>query len=429
MVNEQMPQKPSNLLPALQASLPPDSYTIIEGIAKEAASTGMSLFVVGGSVRDILLGVPVKDMDLVVEGNAAALAAEVAKGLGGEVSSYSQFGTALVYLDGHRFDLATARQEVYVRPGALPKVRPGTIHQDLGRRDFSINAMAIPMSGPGTGILLDPHKGQQDLKRGLIRVLHPGSFLDDPTRLLRAIRYEQRLKFQMEDETLAAMSQAVDRGSLDTVSGSRIRKELQLMFEEDQPSRLLSRCGEPGILRAIHPPLRDGTGAAKLDGHATDGLPLAYLAALSYNLTAQEGEAFIRRLAMPARWAKIVRDTIAVHGISGDRLSDGSYVGAQGKSHAELCSALEHVSSISVQVNALLSDSPLVREALEHYLSVLRYVKPILRGSDLISLGVSQGPRVGEILGQLKVAKIDGKVLTREDEVRMAKALGGLNGT
>ena len=420
-----MPQKPSTLLQALQGSLPPDSYTAIEGISKEAASTGMSLFVVGGAVRDVLLGVPVKDMDLVVEGDAATLAADVANKLCGEVSSYSQFGTAVVRVSGLRFDLATARQEVYVRPGALPKVTPGTIYEDLGRRDFSVNALAITMSGPETGLLLDPHDGQQDLNRGLIRVLHPGSFLDDPTRLFRAIRYEQRLDFQLEDETLAAMSRAVDRGSLDTVSGARIRRELQLVFEEEQPLRPLSRCGELGILRSIHPPLRDGAGPAKLAGHAAGGFPLAYLAALSYNLTAQEGETFTRRLVMPARWAKIVRDTITVREMS----VDGAQDGAHGISPAELYSALEKVSLISVEVNALLSDSRLVRDALNHYISSLRYVKPILRGIDLIGLGVPEGPRVGEILGQLKVAKIDGKALTREDEVRMAKTLGGLNGT
>ena len=189
MANDQMPQKLPGLLSAFQSSFPPHSYTLIQAIASEANSLAVPVFLVGGSVRDALLGVAVGDLDIVVEGNAVTLATKVAEALGGQVSSLSQFGTAMLKLSGKRLDLAMARREVYIRPGALPKVEASSIHEDLGRRDFSINAMAIALSGPEAGQLLDQHGGRKDLERGLIRVLHPKSFLDDPTRVLRAVRY------------------------------------------------------------------------------------------------------------------------------------------------------------------------------------------------------------------------------------------------
>ena len=376
---------------------------------------------VGGSVRDILLATPVKDLDLVVEGDAASLASQVADGLGGYVLARSQFGTATVKLQGLRYDFATARTESYSRPGALPRVTPSTILEDLQRRDFSVNALAIALGGPESGRLLDPSGHQKDLRQGLIRVLHTSSFRDDPTRILRALRYEQRLNFRLEAETKGLLVEAVEGGLLSAVSGARLRRELELMFHEPSPQLPLCRCGEVGVLKAIHPGLGDGSGVKELEDRGADAT-LEYLAALSYPLASEDGEALIHRLHMPSKWAKVVRDTIALRIETRGEPPKGLAKGQPDITPGQLCSFLDQFSPHSVQVNALLSESPEHRQALEHYLTELRYVKPALNGKDLIALGVDQGPAVGEVLGELKNARLDGRVSRREQEIELVKA-------
>ena len=389
----------------------------------------MPLYLVGGSVRDILLGVPLKDLDIVVEGDTTLLASKVSGELGGEVLKHSRFGTATVKIGDQPFDLATARRETYPQPGALPEVAPDTIEKDLGRRDFSINAMAISLSGPKPGSLIDLHGGKGDLQLGAIRILHPDSFIDDATRTLRAIRYAERLNFNLEDTTHAKLLEAVDGGMLDTISGARISRELGLIFEERDPHRSLAQCGELGILRAIYPPIGNGAGVWALAGTKTADAPLAYLAALSYPLTIHEGEAFIHRLHMASTWARVVKDTIAVR----LRCCDGPLsgleqaqpncprIGEPQMSKPQLRDFLDRFSPVSIQVNALLSSSPQVREALGLYLNQLRYVNPSLNGRDLISLGIAKGPMVGEILQGLRDARTEGKITTREEELRFVE--------
>ena len=428
MVHQRMPRKTSDLLSVLESSLRPSTFALLKAIAKKASEIDMPLYLVGGSVRDLLLGTPVKDLDVVVEGNAPTLALEVSKELSGDAPSYSQFGTAMLKLEEQRFDLVTARQETYARPGALPRVTPSTIEEDLGRRDFSINATAIALSGPQHGRLLDLYGGKEDLRHGLVRVLHPKSFVDDPTRILRAVRYEQRLSFRLEEQTQNLLLEAVEAGMLDTVSRDRIRRELEAMFREPQPYLPLCRCGSLGILMSIHPPLGEGPGVKALAGHEAGNDPLAYLAALSYPLTTQEGEAFIHRLHMPSRWARVVRDTIAVGLKSGGDPTGRPYIGESGLSPGQLCSFLDQLSPTSVQVNALLSASPRVKEALGLYISHLRYVKPALSGRDLIALGVAQGPQVGQVLRELRTSRIEGRVTTREEEIRLVKEHIGMKG-
>ena len=416
-----MHQKPPNLLDALRRSLPPNIFAVLDAIAEKAAAIDGDLYLVGGSVRDMLLGLPIKDLDMVVEGNAALLALEASKELSGEVRTYSRFGTATVKLEGQRFDLATARRETYSRPGALPRVSPSGIQDDLARRDLSINAMALALSGSDRGCLLDPYRGREDLSLGLIRILHPGSFVDDATRILRAVRYEQRLDFRLEDETQRMLLKAIQCGILDTVSGDRVRRELDLILSEQHPHLPLHRCGALGILGAIHPPLGNGAGVGALAGHSVGSASLWYLAALSYPLTAQEGEAFVHRLRMPSRWAKVVRDTVAVRLKSGYDPGLRPHLGESGLSPGQLCDLLDQLSLISLQVNALLSESPQVKRALELYLTELRFVKPFLTGKELITLGMAEGPPVGDVLRRLRSARIEGKIATREQELQLAK--------
>ena len=197
----------------METGLPEERLALIDMAAGIAGEEGTPLFLVGGAVRDLLLGRPAEDFDLVVEGDAETLAAVIAKRMSGDVVSRSQFATAKLKVWGSTLDMSTARNEWYAKPGALPQIAHGTMSEDLARRDFSINAMAHPLHlGRGTG-LLDPHGGFDDLHRGLVRSLHDSSFIDDATRIMRAVRYEQRLGFTLEERTRSRCSGATCRCS------------------------------------------------------------------------------------------------------------------------------------------------------------------------------------------------------------------------
>ena len=234
----------------------------LESLRRRASAPGPPVYLVGGPVRDLLLGAPVNDLDFAVEGDAPALAEAVARETGGASKVHRRFGTATVWLRGDQIDFATARREEYPQPGALPEVTPCSIHDDLARRDFSVNAMALPLSGAET--LLDPMGGQADLASGVIRTLRRRSFIDDPTRLLRAVRYEQRLGFRIDDATMADLRIALAGGAMATVDGDRWRHELERIFAEDRPLSALFRGVELGLLAGICPPLTSAAGLARL---------------------------------------------------------------------------------------------------------------------------------------------------------------------
>ena len=223
---------------------------MVQDLISLAELRDVAVYLVGGPVRDWLLGLPAKDLDFVVEGNAPELAREMASRMGGQAVVHGRFGTATLSRGDLRVDLATARRETYPAPGALPQVEPSSILDDLARRDFSINAMAAPMGGADK-TLLDPKGGLEDLGRGSIRILHSRSFRDDPTRLFRAVRYEQRLGFAIEKATETLLVDAVESDCLDSVSGDRIRHELHWIFEEKEPVRTLIRANDLGLLHFL----------------------------------------------------------------------------------------------------------------------------------------------------------------------------------
>ena len=242
-------------LQAVQTSLDSGNLSLLEALRRRAESLSLAVYLVGGPLRDILLRIPIKDLDLVVEGDAPALARQLSEELGGRLLVHAQFGTATVTIGSSRMDLVTARKEVYPRPAVLPEVSPGTIEDDLARRDFSINALALSLTEPLPSIR-DPHDGVGDIGRGLIRVLHRRSFADDPTRILRAVRYEQRLGFRIEDETLSLAREALAQGHMASVSGDRVRHELDRIFQEERPTLPLRRAMELGIFGSY--PSRSG---------------------------------------------------------------------------------------------------------------------------------------------------------------------------
>ena len=368
-----------------------------------AKDESLPVYLVGGPVRDVLIGMPIRDLDFVVEGNAPDLAERLGKELGAPVVRHEAFGTAsLAFPDGH-VDLATARREVYPKPASLPHVAPASIHEDLARRDFSINALALPLFDHQPR-LLDLHGGVEDIRNGLVRILHAASFVDDPTRVLRAIRYEQRLGFQIEPDTLSRLRDATSRLSL--LTGDRLRQELERILEEKHPAPILVRAAQLGALQSIHPSLVDAGAVGQL---ASDQPVLVYLAALTYPISSHETEAIIQRLNIPGPWAEVVRHTSALKGLEPELSVDNL-------PPSRLAGFIERFSEQALVALSRFSSFPLVAQRIERYLTEHRHVSPVLDGQDLLDMGMTAGPLVGQVLQELRNAKLDGKVHTEADE-------------
>ncbi len=408
-----------NLSSQLQKYLPPPVLSLVKIAGRDASELGQELFIVGGVVRDLFLGRANFDFDLVVEGDAIALAKKFAADSQAKLTIHARFGTARLDYPGFSLDLATARSETYSKPGALPTVKPGSLKDDLIRRDFSINAMALHLNPQRFGELMDLYHGKNDLEHRLIRVLHDKSFIDDATRILRAIRYEQRLGFKLEAETEKLLRR--DASMLDTISGDRLRHELELILKEDQPERMLRRADELGVLKQLHPSLKgDGwlaeafAKARQLDRKTS--LQNLYLCLFIHNLSDAQNEQFISRLNFSKNSSETMHQTLQLK-------AQLPKLEKSGMKPSAIFGLLQGYSATAIQANTLASKSSTVSRHLNLYLRKLRYVKPILAGNDLIKLGVPTGPGIGKILTALQKARLDGKVRTRKDEKKLVSRL------
>ncbi len=259
---DQLPAAPNtdsgvDLAERCRTRISPMLQELLHIAAHTADTHGVRVYAVGGFVRDVMLGVRDEDLDLTVEGDGVAFARHLAAAIDGLCKGPSAFGTSVVVApDGHKIDVATARRETYKHPAALPTVEPGTIRDDLLRRDFSINTLAFALNGPEAFRLIDWCGGGADLAEGVIRVLHNRSFRDDPTRIFRAIRLEQRFGFILHQHTLRLLGRAVDKRWLELLSGARLWRELRLMLAGESPVACLRRLDELGILSHIDADLR-----------------------------------------------------------------------------------------------------------------------------------------------------------------------------
>ena len=407
-----------NLASKMKGQLPAGLVDFMRAAGEVAQSRGNRLYLVGGVVRDLLLERTNLDLDLVVEGDAINLAQELASTKQGEIITHPRFGTAKIQRDKWSIDLVTARSETYARPGALPTVKPGSIQSDLFRRDFTINAMAVELDTDCYGELLDPYGGRDDLEHKLIRVLHEKSFVDDATRIWRGLRYEQRLDFQLEQDTLEMLNR--DIPMLDTISGDRIRHELELALKEEFSDKVLRRADELEVLTRLHPSLK-GDGwleerfeqARQLSAPDLPSVGL-YMAILAYRLTGDEVEQLITYLRLPKAVAQIIRDT------AGIKAEIGS-LSVSGLAPSAIYSLLHGRSSTALTANSLATDSAVAAEHIELYSSVLRNVKTALTGEDLKRMGIAEGPRIKEILNLLREARLDGKVSSKSEEEEMVE--------
>jgi tRNA nucleotidyltransferase (CCA-adding enzyme) len=358
----------------------------LEPVAEAAAET--PVYLVGGAVRDLLLGADpeeIRNLDLAVEGDAIELARAVARE---EMREHERFGTATINVGGRDVDLARTRTETYERPGALPDVEPASLAEDLGRRDFSLNAMAVPLASPSE--LVDPLGGREDLAAGRLRILHPGSFEDDPTRALRAARYAARLGFGLEEETAAALR----RADLGTVSPERVEGELARILEEEGWRRGFELLAEWGLA-----PDSD----VELMGAVRETLARPAWRSVAPEKTAML-VAGVQRVGTYAPSAGPLRQAREL-------------VARPAGPASELAAAAREAAPVALAIARALG-----AEWLDRYVEEWRDVRLEIDGEELMAAGVPQGPAVGRGLAAALDARLDGLVEGREGELEVALA-------
>ena len=382
------------------------------------------VFVVGGTVRDILLGRERgDDIDLAVEGDAIAFANVLADALGGHATPHRKFGTAVVSVaDGQHVDVVTTRRESYHAPGALPTVEHAELEHDLQRRDFTINAMAASLGRDDLGALYDPYSGRKDLADHTIRVLHDASFVDDPTRILRGVTYEARFGFRFDAHTETLARACLASGHVGDLSSSRLRDELVDLLGDPHAVDGMRRLGELGVDAAIHPHLRGGDDAAALFSRAVtlrDELGVDVptwrigVAVLARGMTAKETADWLNRIKVRRKDADRVVAAVTFAPRIVERLR---------------ATALEPADVVAV-ADPFAPDAPLMalamddRPELRDYFARLRDVRLEIRGDDLIGMGLSESPRIGDILGEIRRRKLNGELRGREAELEAAREL------
>ncbi|HEV8585230.1 MAG TPA: hypothetical protein VGT02_09705 [Methylomirabilota bacterium] len=409
----------------LEKVLPPATRTRLAEVARVAAGQGARAFAVGGLVRDAWRGAPGAglDLDVVVEGDGPAVARALADALGGTLVEHERFLTASVRAAGHgRIDIATARTERYEAPGALPRVLPAPIGQDLHRRDFTVNAMAVEVTAEGWD-LLDPYAGALDLERRRLAILHPLSFVEDPTRLLRAARYAARLGLRPDAWTARSQAFALRMAPYPALSGQRIATELERLLDEPRPADALAVLAKGGVPRLLDARWRLTRGTS-----ARLGAVPATLAWASTQRLARP--AVIAALALAGEQPAAVAAAMAGRlGLSGEPLRDLRRALAETPALARRVTAVspsaaagELRGASGADLVALHLAGGAARERVEWWAARGRDVGPALGGEDVIALGVPRGPAVAAALAALRDARLDGRVVDRASEMDYVRA-------
>ena len=422
-----------NVKGLLRSRLPHRLVTLLEEAGQLADRCEVSIFVVGGCVRDLLLGIHNLDLDLVVEGDGIAFARKLGDILQARVKVHERFGTAMVLLpDGFKLDVATARTEYYEYPTALPTVEHSSIKKDLYRRDFTINALAVRLNGKGFGDVLDFYGGQRDLNDKVIRVLHGLSFVEDPTRVFRAIRFETRFGFRLGKDTTALIAGAVKMNLFHRLSGHRLLEELKLLCSEREPRQAIKRLADMGLLRFIHPKLSWSDRLEKLLSaidEAIDWYRLLYLdRKMSVWLVYMMG--FLEML--PESGVKDVLKRFPFSEQEATRLKMAR-VGCHNAIRrlgskrplkpAEVYHLLSGLPDETLLIFMAKSKGDTVKRQVSAFLTTYQHVKLNLTGSDLAAMGLKPGPQFKQILAQLLDARLNGDVRTDTEERQFVQQL------
>jgi len=405
--------------------------SLLRELGQVGEELGYPIYAVGGFVRDLILRRETKDIDVVVEGDGIRVAQAFGARSGCRVKVHKRMKTATLLLaNGYKVDVATARMEYYERPAALPTVELSSLKMDLFRRDFTINTLATELTSGAFGQLLDFFGGERDVKEGVIKVLHNLSFVEDPSRIFRAIRFEQRFGFHIGKQTQGLMKNAISMGFLEQLSGKRLFTELELILREENPLPMVERLAEFNLLAVLHPRLRYDAAAKALLARVSEvvnwfellflEVPYAkwmvYLLGLADQLQLAGLEEMIQRLGLPPRYRK--------------RLIEGSAEGhtvLQQARRKRLSSKEIYTLFKPLPIEAILyvmakAEEREVQKTISLFFTQLNTMKVSLRGRDLRDLGITPGPLYREIFDALLVARLEGTIKTKADEMRYVKA-------
>lgn len=416
----------NNISDLLNQELTLKMQQLLKCISKQADKKNVKVYLVGGTIRDLLLHYPpAKDLDLVIIGDAIHFAAAVQEELGGELRTFEKFGTASLQLEDRiRLDMVTARKEFYASPAALPQVEASTLKNDLFRRDFTINTMACSLMAANYGELYDYFDGRKDLRKKIIRTLYSLSFVDDPLRLLRAVRFEQRYGFQIATETLKLIENAVARSIIEKVKRQRLNQELRLIYQEPQPVKVLIRYEQLGFLQFLYPGLTIGQSKwallVKIEAYirrvkkSTDSampdIELTYLCGLLFSLETAERSAIINKLQLSRDRQTVLALASKEVYVLLDQLDRNNL------DHSTISELLDPLPVEVLILIGVLTEKKRIREYLQLYMEKIRHIRPKLSGNDLKRIGLKPGPRYREVLDHLKNAVLDGEVRTPQEE-------------
>ena len=421
-----------NLKSLIKERLDKDIFRLLERIAQVGERCGVSVYAVGGFVRDLLLNIPNQDIDIVVEGEGIPFAVRLAEEFGGRVKSHEKFGTSVViFPDGYRIDVATARMEYYQHPGALPTVEKSSVRSDLFRRDFTINCMAVKLTGANAFCLIDFINGERDLKNREIHVLHSLSFIEDPCRLFRAIRFEQRFGFELGKQAEAFMRTTIKKRLVDSLSGKRLFNEIKLLLKEKRPMDCIRRMQAFDLFQFVSPEMLKG----RKDLEALENLESVfswagmitlprepetwrvYLLGLFYSL---EEEAFLKatdRLQLPTRMKYSLGQDRTTCRESLKRLNSKKEWGPK-----EIYHTFANLSIEAVIFLMALSSSDRLNQYVNIYFAQYQgKSEPSLTGDDLVEMGIEPGPVFQSVFNALREARVMGRVNTREEEVALVE--------
>ncbi len=425
------PTPPREISALVRSRLSPGALGLLERAGELAAAEGWKAYAVGGMVRDVLLGRGSVDLDILVEEHGLEFARLWARIDRGGCKLYRRFATAMVIIGGSKIDITTTRSEKYPVPGALPEVVPGSLEDDLRRRDFTINALAFSIRPGDFGRLVDVCGGWEDLRNGVIRVLHERSFRDDPTRIFRAVRFRQRFGFSVDPGTERLIRTAVDERVFSTVAPERLRRELELILAEPSPSRAIELMADYDELRFIYPGLslsreirrglsRLEEGAAWFRKEFPDEEICAwrvFFGALTWELPPGDFQAAGMKFNLAGKFLRSLAAAREIFPAAALAAAD------DGSSPSRLVGMLDRLLVEAVLILQALLPEATQRDRLKRYLGQDRFVRGFLTGQDLIGLGAPPGPELGNLQARLRAARLDREVRTRDEEVALARKL------
>ncbi|MBI5204921.1 MAG: CBS domain-containing protein [Nitrospirae bacterium] len=423
-------EKPSigrNIALLLREKFPPLIYDLLKLAGEVADQAGINAYLVGGSVRDLLRGEQNLDIDIVVEGDGISFAKVLGERLHAKVRTHDRFGTAKIIADKLKLDVASARTEYYESPAALPTVETSSIKKDLYRRDFTINTLAVKLNIKDFGLLMDFFGGQRDLREKTLRVIHNLSFIEDPTRAFRAVRFSERFGFKLSKHTENLIKSTIKMNLFNRLSGTRLYEELLLAFNETEPVKTLRRLSELGLLKVIHPNLAfsselESTLQSMFETRAWFNLLFLeespdrgalYLMALLSGLNEAEIKDAIERLSAAPKVSELIIKGIAQSKDVLRRLPLNNPV--------DLYHLLSGISLEVLLFSMAVSRDKQKKKSISQYLIELRKIRPVLKGEDLKKMGVQPGPVYSILLEELLDEKLRGLVKGREDEERFIR--------